>query len=367
MAPAPGGPDEIVTRTGRRIFGAGLALASIAAATLALGAAWRIERRDGPTPALPPELALDQIALPDGTHLAYRKYAARGTGAGTPAPIVVLHGGPGVPPLRSSFDYYGRLAETGHAVYVYEQIGVGQSSRLDDIRHYTLQRDIDDLDALRTAIGAARIILIGQSWGAVLAIHYRAQHPDAVDRAVLISPAAFRHGDRFQDDDGRTAAAEHGGSIHPPLALVLAGLLARMSPASAQIVADQAALGRAYDAFWADPASADKFYCRGARPPAALFQRDRGANYYALLMTLASAQRVADPAPALRGTETPTLILRGTCDFIPRAVAEDYVAALPDARILDIAGAGHMAPDAKPAEVLAAIQDFLTAPETAAR
>lgn len=351
---------------GGRTFGAGIALTLAFATLLALGVAWRVALRDVPAPALPLELALDQLTLPDGTRLAYRKYDARGAGAGTLAPIVVLHGGPGVPPLERSFDYYGRLAESGHAVYVYEQIGVGQSSRLDDIRHYTLQRDIDDLDALRAAIGAQHIILIGQSWGAVLATHYRAQHPGVVDRTVLISPGAFRQDDRFHDDDSPTAAAEPDGGIHPPLKLVLAGLLARVSPAAAQIFVGQAELGRAYDAFWADPASADKFYCRGARPPAALLRRDRGANYYTLLMTLASAQRATDPTPALRRTDAPTLILRGACDFIPRAVAEDYVAALPNARILDVEGAGHMAPDAKPAEVLAAISGFLKAPETAA-
>ena len=350
---------------GGRTFGAGVALTLAVATMLALGVAWRIAMRDVPGPALPAGVALDQLTLPDGTHLAYRKYDAHGAGTGILAPIVVLHGGPGVPPLERSFAYYGRLAESGHAVYVYEQIGVGQSSRLDDVSRYTLQRDIDDLDALRIAIGATHVTLIGQSWGAVLATHYRAQHSGVVDRTVLISPGAFRHGDRFHDDDSHTAAAEPGGGIHPPLTLVLAGLLARVSPALAQIFADQAELGRIYDAFWADPAAADKSYCRGARPPAAFLQRDRGANYYALLMTLASTQQAADPTPALRRTEAPTLILRGTCDFIPRGVAEDYAAALPNARILDVEGAGHMAPDARPAEVLAAISDFLKASETA--
>lgn len=299
------------------------------------------------------ELGLQQLVLHDGNRLAYRKYEPRGDAQ--LAPIIVLHGGPGVPPLKASFDFYGRLAALGHAVYVYEQIGVGQSSRLDDVSGYTLQRNVDDLEELRAEIQAPRIILIGQSWGAVLATYYLARHPDAVERAILVSPGAFRRGDRFSNDYGRTAST----GVHAPLELMVAGWLARVNVQLALRFADQAELGRAYDAFWADPASVDAFNCRGYQPHPAHLERDRGANYAVLLMTAADLDRAPDPAPALRAAEAPVLVLRGECDFIPRSVAEDYTAALPNARIVDIPGAGHAAPDAKPAEVLAILRVFL--------
>jgi pimeloyl-ACP methyl ester carboxylesterase len=50
-------------------------------------------------------------------------------------------------------------------VYLYDQIGSGWSDRLDDIRQYTALRHKKDLEAIVQAIGAEKVILIGQSWG----------------------------------------------------------------------------------------------------------------------------------------------------------------------------------------------------------
>lgn len=353
------GLARLFRRRDGKAEGASLAVILAVAVTLVgLGAARSVTiSRDPPAAASPIEPGLVPLVLHDGSRLAYRKYD--GPGAGTLAPIVVLHGGPGVPPLKRSFDFYGRLAESGRTVYVYEQIGVGQSSRLEDMSSYTLQRNIDDLEELRTAIGAPRIVLIGQSWGAILASYYMAQHPNGVERAVLMSPGAFRHGGQYPNDYSHTALSERPTGVHGPFVLGLAGLLAHVNPGLVPLLADQAELGRAYDAFRADPASAYGFNCRGYQPDPALLERDRGANYAVLLMSLASLERAPDPAPALHRVEAPVLILRGECDFVPRAVAEDYAEVLPNARIADIAGAGHMAPDAKPEEVLTAISAFL--------
>ena len=150
---------------------------------------------------------------------------------------------------------------------------------------------------------------------------------------------------------------EEGGGL--PLTLMIADGLAHVSLRAALAIFGQAALGSAYDGFWADPRFADALNCPGYRSTPALWTRQPGADYAVLLATNASLAKAPDPAAALRQARAPTLILHGDCDFIPRADAADYAATLPDARIIDIAGAGHAAADAKSDDVMALLSGFL--------
>jgi pimeloyl-ACP methyl ester carboxylesterase len=58
-----------------------------------------------------------------------------------------------------------------------------------DLRFYTTPIAMQDLDAVRQALGAARIDLIGVSYGTRAALDYQRQFPDAVRRSVLDSVA----------------------------------------------------------------------------------------------------------------------------------------------------------------------------------
>jgi pimeloyl-ACP methyl ester carboxylesterase len=63
-------------------------------------------------------------------------------------------------------------------------------------RFYRLRDDVQDLEAVRQAIGVRRIALAGSSWGNALVIAYARTYPKHVDRIVLDSPAR-PGGDRF--------------------------------------------------------------------------------------------------------------------------------------------------------------------------
>lgn len=104
------------------------------------------------------------------------------------APVIFLHGGPGVPDMRGDSEYFERISRDGFDVYVYDMVGRGRSSRLADPRGYTLERDVADLEAIHWEIGAEKVVLIGHSYGAVLAAAYAASHPERVEKMVLSSP-----------------------------------------------------------------------------------------------------------------------------------------------------------------------------------
>jgi len=108
-------------------------------------------------------------------------------------PLVVLHGGPGVP-----HDYTLRIAsvaDQGRAVIHYDQLGCGRSTHLPDkgADFWTVQLFLDELDNLLDGLGIrSAYALLGQSWGGMLAAEHAVRQPDGL-RALVIanSPASM--------------------------------------------------------------------------------------------------------------------------------------------------------------------------------
>lgn len=91
-------------------------------------------------------------------------------GAGTVGiPVLLLHGGPGFP-----HDYQEPLEalEDERPVIVYDQLGCGRSDRSDDPSFWTLERYVDEVAAVRAALGLKTVHLLEQSWGTMLAVAY---------------------------------------------------------------------------------------------------------------------------------------------------------------------------------------------------
>lgn len=126
--------------------------------------------------------------LPTGSHLAYTVIHAQGIRR--PTPVIRLHGGPGTPGDAPD-DLDRALAARGFDVYEYDQLGSGRSTRLSDLAGYTVDRQVADLEAIQTTIGAPQVILLGSSWGASLGAEYIGAHPDRVERVVFTSPGTL--------------------------------------------------------------------------------------------------------------------------------------------------------------------------------
>jgi pimeloyl-ACP methyl ester carboxylesterase len=64
-------------------------------------------------------------------------------------------------------------------------------------RHYTTADSVEDLEAVRRALGVERLTLLGVSYGTELALAYARAHPDRVQRLVLDSVVDPDDGDPF--------------------------------------------------------------------------------------------------------------------------------------------------------------------------
>lgn len=96
--------------------------------------------------------------------------------------LIALHGGPG---LSSSYMLsLEQLASQEFAVVTYDQRGAGRSS--DPSQGYALLSYVADLEAVRKAIGAKRIHLIGHSWGGLVSMRYATVHPETVKSIILM-------------------------------------------------------------------------------------------------------------------------------------------------------------------------------------
>lgn len=108
-----------------------------------------------------------------------------------PAPLVVLHGGPG-----ATHDYLtsiADLASSGRPVVLYDQIGNGRSTHLPErgADFWTVELFVRELHNLVDALGIrGRHHVLGQSWGGFLAQEYALTQPSGLRSLVLADTAA---------------------------------------------------------------------------------------------------------------------------------------------------------------------------------
>jgi proline iminopeptidase len=107
-------------------------------------------------------------------------YEEVGNPAGRPA--LFLHGGPGVgisPDYRRFFDpeYY--------RIVLVDQRGAGRSTPHSETRENTTWDIVADLEKLRKQLGLDDWIVMGGSWGSLLALCYAIKHPNSVAGMII--------------------------------------------------------------------------------------------------------------------------------------------------------------------------------------
>lgn len=102
---------------------------------------------------------------------------------GDGAPVLLLHGGPGL-----SYEYLDGLSTelgTGFRVAAYQQRGLDPSTLEGP---FTVSRAIDDTVAVLDALDWSRALIVGHSWGGQLALRLAAAHPERLLGALAVDP-----------------------------------------------------------------------------------------------------------------------------------------------------------------------------------
>ena len=258
--------------------------------------------------------------------------------------LLLLHGGPG-------FDHsiykpaYSALADIAQIIYL-DHRGNGRSE--DGAREsWNLAQWGDDVRAFCDALGIVNPIVLGASFGGMVALAYATRHPDHPSRLVLISTEAAGGTHR----DRRVALFERFGGPE-------VGALARRRFLEVQGQADRAAL----DA-WRRLAM--PLYTRTARDPDMARRAINRSEVLHWFTRPGGESHAFNMFPDLGRIQCPTLVLGGEDDpMIPIECQADIAAALPPhlVQFERFANCGHaVVPDA-PERAIAVIRDFIAHP-----
>ncbi|REJ80320.1 MAG: alpha/beta hydrolase [Acidobacteria bacterium] len=285
--------------------------------------------------------------LRDGHRIAYQKVGASSAAAQQRPAIVFLHGGPGGYVHSTAVEVIDRVGrEIGVEAFLYDQIGSGLSDRLERPKDYSFERHVADLAEIVGEEIGRPVLLVGQSYGGVLASWFTAHHADLVAATVLASPGGLNP--PLFDDEGRylpeqlypvPAHYEFRDAIDvreemspwslPPRAIASMAL----AMVNVKLMPDREADGQLNR--WAT-----RFTKGLACDPANVPPEEGGGGFYAHIWSNWFGG-LEDPRERMRRTEVPVLVVQGACDTVSYAAAYEYAALYPRGRYEFIADAGH--------------------------
>ncbi len=102
--------------------------------------------------------------------------------------LLLLHGGPGG--NSEDLEPFLKLAAHGFRVVRYDQLGSWRSDLPDDLSLWNVPRFAAEVETVRQSLNLGRTHLLGQSWGAFLAIEYALHHGQHLRSLTLASGAA---------------------------------------------------------------------------------------------------------------------------------------------------------------------------------
>jgi pimeloyl-ACP methyl ester carboxylesterase len=242
----------------------------------------------------------------DGLGLAYHGEAGN--------PVICLPGGP----MQASSYLAGLPLDD---VIRLDLRGTGESEKAG---YHRVDRQVDDVEALRKHLGLDRIRLLGHSAGGTLAILYAVRFPERVEELVLVAPSPRVVGIDVTDDDRREVALRRGGE-----------------PWYAEAI-------KGFEEIWAGRVTPEAFarispFMHGRWDDAARALDDHPRNQQAAMEYYADG--AFDPARVcekLQKLDVPTLLIAGEHDVsLPPDRAREYAELFPRATLVVQAGAGH--------------------------
>jgi len=124
--------------------------------------------------------------IPVSTPAGEFRVWTRRVGTNPDLKVLLLHGGPGATSeLYESFDTW--FPRAGLEYYHYDQLGSLRSDQPGDGSLWVLARFVDEVEQVRQALGLDRsnFVLLGQSWGGLLAMEYAVTHQQNLKGLVI--------------------------------------------------------------------------------------------------------------------------------------------------------------------------------------
>jgi proline-specific peptidase len=265
-------------------------------------------------------------------------------------PLLTLHGGPGFP--HDYIEAVDRLGDRRRVIF-YDQLGCGRSDRPDDDSLWTVERFVEEVETVRTALGLDDFHLFGSSWGGMLAMEYALARKPAALRTLILcsSPASMvrwvegcnellaelpewnRETIRSHEENGYTACPHYGAAILE----FYRRHVCRLDP-------------------WPD--GLERAF------------RDAGYQVYGYMngpseFTVVGTLKDWSVMDRLGEIDKPTLVVSGEHDELRPEHAREIAAAIPDAELQILEGCSHLSFAEDPETFCRVTNEFLERAEAA--
>lgn len=249
----------------------------------------------------------------------------------------VIHGGPGVDHTTCR-PVLSPLSEIAQLVY-FDHRGHGRSAR-GNSETYTLDNNIEDMEALRQYLGLERIGLLGFSYGGMVALTYASRYPNHVSQLIPVVTAA--------DSRFLTLAQAKLAREGTPEQQVIAQLLWDGQFASEQQLQEYfQLLGPLYSLTFDLDKSMDAW-------------RRVIFNSEAINQAFGGFLRTYDIRAALPQISVPTLVIGAEKDWIcPPQFSREIAQAIPNARLEIVPNSGHSIRADAPKILLELVSNFM--------
>jgi proline iminopeptidase len=250
----------------------------------------------------------------------------------------LLHGGPGAD-HTSYKPTFSVLTDMLQLVYI-DHRGQGRSAR-GNPDTYTLDNNVDDLEALREYLGLKQIVIIGGSYGGMVGLTYAQRYPERVSRLIVYATtASYAFLDR-----AKQILQERGTAAQIAMAEYL------------------------WDGKFTSNAHFQEFFTVMGSLYSVTYDAELaklGANrailsYEAVNTAFGGFLRSYDVRSGLNKITAPTLVLGARQDWIcAPEFSEEITGGIPQATLKIFEDSGHSIRSDRPEALLTSIRDFIT-------
>lgn len=272
----------------------------------------------------------DSFATDYGEHYYVQIGSAKG------APLVVINGGPGLDHRSVASSHAWDLLAATRPVVLYDQRGTGKSISRTPAAEITVNELVNDLEALRSHLGAAQLEVVGWSWGGFLALAYAAAHENRVAHLVLVGSAPPKLADNIYLFE----------TVFPDIA-------ARQVPnktVAGQVGCESERIDDYMLMEFYDPDKRDRFMAQN---------RPFAFSEQTCIAAMLDALRI-DLNPQVSKLAVPTLVTSGRFDMnVAPIVSYRLSKLIPNARLQIFERSGHMPFHEQPDEFARVVEEFL--------
>ena len=250
-------------------------------------------------------------------------------------PLIFLHGGPGgehrffLPHLQDLSQYF--------TLIFYDQRGCGQSEKAIN-EEYTMDGEVETLEALRQFFNIDKLNLIGESWGSMLALLYAAKYPNHVNKLFMTAAVGATKGGYFRFEKELLNRLTKDERIR----------LEELSPKVDQGEVDVAEIFKIIDPYY-------------VYSPESLIKRTKTQSNARVNEQIGKdiTENYDVSKDANKLSNIPIMVAQGDHDIItPEILEQELINYIPHIEVREIKNCGHWSVIEQPEQLQAMIKDF---------